>query len=132
MSPASGVRVLCVDDTPDVVNTLVTLFDLSGFDARGCLCGPTALAAALEFRPHACVLDINMPVRDGCELARRLREMLGPGVVLIALSGAVADELDERVRGAGFDRTFTKPPEIARLLEAVAAADPAAQRRNAS
>jgi DNA-binding response OmpR family regulator len=121
-----------VDDTPDVVNTLVTLFDLSGFDARGCLCGSTALATAPEFRPHACVLDINMPVMDGCELARRLREVLGPGVVLIALSGAAADDLEERVRGAGFDWTFTKPPEITRLLEAVAAADPAAQRRTAS
>lgn len=131
MPPGAGVRVLCVDDTPDVVHTLVALFDLSGFDARGCLCGPTALATASEFRPHACVLDINMPVMDGCELARRLREVLGPEVVLIALSGAAADDLEERVQGAGFDRTFTKPPEIARLLEAVAAA-PAAQQRTAS
>jgi two-component system, OmpR family, response regulator len=132
MPPGAGVRVLCVDDTSDVVNSLVALFDLSGFDARGCLCGPTALEAAPEFRPHVCVLDVNMPVMDGCELARRLREVLGPEVVLIALSGAAADELEERVRGAGFDRTFTKPPDIARLLEAVAAADPAAQRKTGS
>lgn len=115
---------MCVDDTPDVVHTLVMLFDLCGFEARGFLCGPSALEAAPEFRPHACVLDINMPVMDGCELARRLRETLGPGVTLIALSAACQEDLERRIEGSGFDRAFTKPPNLPQLLEAVAAANP--------
>jgi len=71
-----------------------------------------------------------MPVMDGCELARRLRQLLGPDVRLIALSAAIAEALEERVRGAGFDLAFTKPPDIARLLATVAAAGQVEGNRN--
>jgi two-component system OmpR family response regulator len=116
MDGPRGVRVLCVDDNPDVAQLLVTFFNLSGCEARECLDGPAALAAAEEFRPHACVLDVNMPGMDGCELARRLRARLGVVVRLIALSGADGDEHVERVTAAGFDFSVTKPPDLNHLL----------------
>ena len=134
MPPEPGVRVLCVDDHPDVAYSLVTLFNLSGFEARECLDGPTALAVAREFRPHACVLDVNMPVMDGCEVARRLRDEFGRDVLLIALSAMSGEEHEERVAAAGFDLSFTKPPNLTRLLDAVASAAGRCgdQRRSAS
>ena len=66
-------RVLCVYDEPDAALSLTTLLSLSGYSARACHDGPTALALAGKFRPTACVLDIMMPTMDGYELARRLR-----------------------------------------------------------
>jgi two-component system OmpR family response regulator len=130
MSPRTGVRVLCVDDHPDVAHTLVMLFNLSGFEARECLDGPSAVAVAREFRPHACVVDVNMPVMDGYEVARRLREEFGPTVLLIALSAMNGEEHERRVVAAGFDLSFTKPPSLTRLLEAVASAE--GRQKNAS
>ena len=62
MSERRRTRVLCVDDHPDVVHTLATLFNLSGFEARECPDGPAALAVAPDFRPHACVVDINRSI----------------------------------------------------------------------
>jgi DNA-binding response OmpR family regulator len=123
---------LCVDDNPDVANTLVVLLNLSGFEARGCLDGFSALEVAGEFRPDACLIDACMPGMDGYELAKRLRALLGPEVRLIALSAYQSEEHEARVSAAGFDQSFTKPPDIVRLLEAIAAADPAAQRKTAS
>jgi CheY-like chemotaxis protein len=108
--------VLCVDDNPDVAQLLATFFNLSDCEARECLDGPSALAVAEEFHPHACVLDVNMPGMDGCELARRLRERFGVQIRLIALSGDDGDEHNQRVAAAGFDASVTKPPDLNRLL----------------
>jgi len=119
MSEGRRRRVLCVDDHPDVAHTLATVFNLYGFEAQECLDAATALEIAPEFRPDACVLDINMPGMDGCELAERLRSLLGPSVTLVALSAAQGEEHDRRVAEAGFDRSLTKPPLLARLVEAV-------------
>jgi CheY-like chemotaxis protein len=116
MDGPRGVRVLCVDDNPDVAQLLVTFFNLSDCEARECHDGPSALAAAEEFRPHACVLDVNMPGMDGCELARRLRARFGVAVRLIALSGDDGEEHTQRVAAAGFDCSVTKPPDLGHLL----------------
>jgi CheY-like chemotaxis protein len=98
------------------------MLNLSGFEARECPDGPTALVAAREFQPQACIVDIQMPGMDGCEVARRLRDEFGPSLLLIALSALVGDDHEERVRAAGFDLSFSKPPNVHRLLEAVSSA----------
>ncbi len=120
MRGVSVFRVLCVDDNRDVAESLVMLLDLVGFDARACFDGPTALAEAAGFRPHAAVLDIHMPLMDGYELARRLRELLGPGVFLMAVTAASDADAERRAAEAGFDLRLTKPADPNQLLAALA------------
>jgi two-component system OmpR family response regulator len=120
MRGVSVFRVLCVDDNRDVAESLVMLLDLVGFDARACFDGPTALAEAAGFRPHAAVLDIHMPLMDGYELARRLRELLGPGVFLMAVTAVTDADAERRAAEAGFDLRLTKPADPNQLLAALA------------
>jgi two-component system, sensor histidine kinase len=56
---------------------------------------------------------------DGYELARRLRETFGRGIVLIALTGYGSGSAAEKAMKAGFDRHLAKPVDMQRLTEAI-------------
>jgi CheY-like chemotaxis protein len=116
-------RVLVVDDEPDAALTLTTLLSLHGYLARACHDGLTALALAEKMRPTACVLDIMMPGMDGYELAGRLRGILGPEVLLVAVTGRSGDEYARLASLAGFGWFFAKPADPDELLVALAAAE---------
>jgi CheY-like chemotaxis protein len=119
MAGAGALRVMVVDDLADHAETLAEVLQLCGHDARPFPSGPDALAALAGFAPDACFLDLRMKPMDGYALAAALRDRLGPGVRLFALTGerdAAADP-----RSAVFDRVFTKPPRLDDLLMALAA-----------
>ena len=80
-----------------------------------------ALRVAAEFRPRLALLDIGLPVMDGFELARRMRELPGlEGVALVALTGYGQPADRERSRIAGFDLHLTKPVEVPELEAVIA------------
>ena len=118
MPTLTTCRVLCVDDNQDAAISLAYLLGVVGYDARAYFDGPTALAAAAEFRPDVCLLDITMPSMDGYELARRLRGLFHQSLIVAvtAISGA---EFEKRALAAGFDRWFTKPANPKELLAAL-------------
>jgi CheY-like chemotaxis protein len=116
-------RVLVVDDEPDAALSLTTLLSLHGYLARACHDGLTALTLAERMRPTACVLDIRMPGMDGYELARRLRGMFGPWVLLVAVTGQSRTEHPREAILAGFDWFFEKPADPDELLVALAASE---------
>ena len=91
-----------------------------GHDVRVAADGVEAVALAKAFEPQIALLDIGMPRMDGYEAARRIREALGDGVVLVALTGWGQDEDQRRAYAAGFDHHLTKPAEPA-VLEALIA-----------
>jgi CheY-like chemotaxis protein len=110
-------RLLVVDDNPDGAETIATALNVLGFDVRTAHDGAEALSVAARFRPEVALVDIGLPVMDGYELAGRLRQELGPGVALVALTG-FADERD-RVAGheARFSAYLVKPVTLARLAD---------------
>lgn len=92
------------------------LLALVGFDARACFDGVTALAEAAAFCPHAGVLDINMPGMNGYELARRLRQLMGPNIFLMAVTAIGDPDADRHAAEAGFNLRLTKPADPNQLL----------------
>jgi two-component system CheB/CheR fusion protein len=66
-------------------------------------------------RPAAAVVDIGLPVLDGYEVARRLREAFDGLIVLIALTGYGQPEDRSRALAAGFDHHLTKPADPGHL-----------------
>jgi CheY-like chemotaxis protein len=79
--------VLVIEDNADTRESLCLLLSLSGCDVREAADGAEGLRRALLWCPDAVVCDIGMPGLDGWQVARRLRRALGPGVLLVALTG---------------------------------------------
>jgi signal transduction histidine kinase/DNA-binding response OmpR family regulator len=118
---AVGRRILVVDDNVDVVETTTMLLSLSGHQVRSAKDGLQALHAASEFRPEVVLLDIGLPLMDGYEVARRLRQMPETaGALLVALTGYGQQGDRERGKDAGFDGHMLKPVDphaLARMIE---------------
>jgi PAS domain S-box-containing protein len=122
-SPArpTALRVLVVDDNVDAADGLALLLDLQGYETRVAYDGATALEAVKEFRPEVAILDIGMPLMDGYELARRLREAPETEkTVLVAMTGWGQVEDLRKAREAGFHHHLVKPSEPATLEKLLA------------
>lgn len=112
------MRVLVADDNRDTVSTLVALLEDAGHQARGVHRSADVLGAEGEFRPHAVILDLQMPEISGYDLARWLRSRHPHDCPrLIAVTGAFTEPADQQLsRANGFDYYLTKPFEIDELL----------------
>ena len=123
VSPASApmtrmVSVLVVDDNLDAGELLGEVLTEYGYRVCFASSGPRALEALASFTPDAAVLDIGLPVMDGYELARRLREQL-PDIRLVALTGYGQPNDRDRAREAGFDVHLVKPVSIEGVTQAL-------------
>jgi two-component system, OmpR family, alkaline phosphatase synthesis response regulator PhoP len=74
MNP-QGHRVLVVDDEPDIVELLTYNLEKEGYEVRSANNGKRALQEAIAFQPELVLLDIMMPVMDGVEACRLLRQI---------------------------------------------------------
>jgi PAS domain S-box-containing protein len=106
-----ALRVLLVDDNPDVVQSQALLLKIMGYDVQTATSGPQALELARARAPRIALLDISMPGMDGLELARRLRALYPDRsrLLLAALTGYGHDEARSRSFAAGFDEHLVKP-----------------------
>jgi PAS domain S-box-containing protein len=114
--PVPSKRVLLVEDSQDIAETMALLLQHAGHEVAVAHNGPTALGKAEEFRPQAILLDIGLPGMDGYEVARRLRQ--NPHTkhaALAALTGYGQAEDIKRANAAGFEQHFTKPVDIEAL-----------------
>jgi CheY-like chemotaxis protein/two-component sensor histidine kinase len=112
----ASTRILAVDDNRDAADSLGTLLELVGAEARVAYDGASALAAIRQHRPTIVLLDIGMPDVDGYEVARRVRsDPELDGVTLIALTGWGQTEDRRRSQEAGFDHHLVKPVDLAAL-----------------
>jgi CheY-like chemotaxis protein len=101
------LNILVVDDDIGAANALGRLLRACGHTVHVSYSSPEGLELARRVKPDLILHDITMPLLDGYEAARRLREMpLLSGALLIACSGSV-DEA--KARDAGFDGWLVKP-----------------------
>ncbi len=113
---ANARRVLVVDDNVDAAELIVATLESLGHQAEAAFDGPSALEVAVRLVPNVALLDIGLPVMDGYELARRLRELPALRETrLIALTGYGTDDDRARSLQAGFDEHLVKPLALARL-----------------
>jgi signal transduction histidine kinase/ActR/RegA family two-component response regulator len=121
-APPAGVRrILLIEDNDDARTMLGEALVLRGHQVTEARDGKTGLAKAAEGPPEVAVVDIGLPDMDGYEVARRLRESMDGRISLIALSGYGQIEDRRLARDAGFELHLTKPVDVERLEEAIAA-----------
>jgi two-component system, OmpR family, KDP operon response regulator KdpE len=122
------VRVLVVDDEPQILRALRVVLREAGFDVVPAETAEEALDRAAVQPPDAAIVDLVLPDRDGVDVARSLREWSRMPIIVLS---AVGDE-EEKVRAleAGADDYVVKPfapRELVARLQAVlrrAGADP--------
>ena len=118
---SSRLRVLIVEDNPDVLAVLTALLHAWGHEVCEAVDGWAALRAADTFQPDVVVSDIDLPNgMDGCAVAEHLR---GRVRLLVALTGKGLAEDRQRALVAGFDHYLVKPLELKNLQPLLAAAD---------
>ena len=108
------MRVLAVEDEPDLLRTLTQALREDGYAVDGAPDGEEGLFKAESYDYDAIVLDIMLPRLDGWELLRRLRQTKKTPVLVLTARDAVRD----RVRGldSGADDYLVKPFELPELL----------------
>jgi CheY-like chemotaxis protein len=117
----SGRRVLVVDDNGDAAALLKAALEENGYTVSVADDGPSALRTARRFHPDIALLDIGLPVMDGYELGKRLREQEDEPerLRLVALTGYGLQADRERSDAAGFHAHLVKPVDLAALLKVV-------------
>lgn len=111
-------RVLVVDGNAGGARSLALLLRNMGHDASVAHEGRAALELARINRPEVAFLDVVLPDLDGHEVARLLRNELGAGLRLFALTAFATDEDRRRSLEAGFESHLVKPIEP-RFLESL-------------
>jgi len=104
----AGERLLVVDDDPDVLDSLGRALRLAGYTVTIASNGADALAAVARSPVDLIVLDLMMPIVDGFDMCRRLRER-GDRTPILMLTAR--DAIDDRVTGleVGADDYLVKP-----------------------
>jgi two-component system OmpR family response regulator len=109
------LRVLVVDDEPNIVDVVSMALRHHGFDVDSAGTGAGALARVREWRPHALVLDVMLPDIDGFEVAKRLSgEHVGVPILFLSARDATADKVRGLTTGGG--DYVTKPFSLEELI----------------
>ena len=110
----SGVRILVVDDEPQILRALETSLQGAGYTVVAAATAAEALSAAAMRPPDAVILDLVLPDGSGTDVSRELRRW--SDVPILVLS-AVGDETEKvKALDAGADDYVTKPFGIEELL----------------
>ena len=119
MSP-EGKRILVVDDNEDAREMLADLLRDLGHEVVVADDGPSALHRLDGFSAEVAILDLGLPVMDGFELARRVRErQSSTRPRLIALTGYGRERDFVQSRAVGFDAHLVKPVDMSALITAI-------------
>lgn len=115
------VRVLLVDDAPDIASLMQTSLESEGFAVSVAEDGERALEMFTEVDPVVVILDLGLPGIDGFETCRRLRQLSDVHIIILTARGEEVDKLVGFTIGA--DDYVTKPismRELAARIRSVA------------
>ena len=114
------MRVLIVDDDPDMVMVLGMLMKVNGITALKAFGGVEGLEKARTDKPDVILLDIMMPDMDGYEVMKELRsDKTTKGIPVVFLTARTDEEYKERAETLGADGYITKPYDRDSLMETI-------------
>jgi DNA-binding response OmpR family regulator len=115
-----NVRILVAEDEPRYIWAIQTNLEARGYHVLTASDGQKAVELAATEQPSLVLLDIKMPIMNGYEACRRIREFSTVPIIMIT---AMAEEAD-KVLGLdlGADDYITKPFSVPELLARVRSA----------
>lgn len=104
------MRVMIVEDEPNIVESLHFLFRREGWQVSVALDGKAAIESLLREPPDALVLDIMLPPPGGFEILKRVRREPALSGLLVVVLTAKGQEKDRHAAfSLGADAFVTKP-----------------------
>jgi PAS domain S-box-containing protein len=115
-------RILIVDDDRKILDLLLDLLEVEGYEVASAVDGAQAIELALSFKPDIVVSDVVMPNVGGLELCRRLKEDPRTAYVPVLLISGLATSDEAGIEGlhAGADDYLELPFRNEELLVKVA------------
>lgn len=116
--PAPKCTILIAEDTEDIRHLVKFMLELKGCRVLEAAHGKEAVDLAPEHKPDLIFMDLRMPVLDGFEATRRLRQMPETREIpIVGLSAHCDDGWHEEAIAAGCDDCIMKPIEEQALAE---------------
>ena len=114
-------RVLIVEDEEENRLLLQRLMEGAGFQVRCVENGAQGVEMFQRWRPHFIWMDLRMPLMDGREAARRIRDLDGGrnAKIVVVTASAFASERDE-VMAVGVDDFIRKPYQPSQIFDCMA------------
>jgi CheY-like chemotaxis protein len=113
-------RILIVDDKATSRELLRTVLEKQGYVVTEAADGEEALQRVRAESPHLILLDLQMPVRNGYEVLRELRQDTRfAALPIIALTASAMQGDRERALAAGFTAYLAKPVMLSELRDEV-------------
>lgn len=111
-------RILVVEDDDKSRKLLVDVLGYHGFEVAAFPNGELGLEDVRAHRPHAALLDIQLPGMNGFQILTALRaEADSAHLPILAVTASVMDHDRRKILNAGFDAYLAKPVNIRELLD---------------
>jgi two-component system, cell cycle response regulator DivK len=118
----AGEPILVVDDNLLNLKLIHVLLRSEGYVVRSCVDAEQVLEALPSFRPRVILMDLQLPGTDGLTLTRRIKaDPATRDIVVIALTADAMKGDEEKARAAGCDGYLSKPIDIKRITDQLAA-----------
>jgi DNA-binding response OmpR family regulator len=112
------MRVLVVEDEPDLAFTVKTRLELGGLKVEAVASGEEALAAVAQAAPDVIILDLRLPGIDGFDVMRHLREN-GMDIPVVVMSAHASEWRIREASDLGSAAYLTKPVDLSELERTV-------------
>jgi DNA-binding response OmpR family regulator len=127
LTPATGTRILIVDDEPSIIRLLQAYLEREGYIVASATDGKSAIQQARAIRPQLVILDLLLPEIDGLEVCRRLRQESDVAIIMATARSEETDKIVGLTMGA--DDYVTKPFSPRELVARVKAVLRRSRRR---
>ena len=116
----SDIKILCVDDEPDILEILKYNLSNEGYNVSTAKDGVSAIKKANDSKPNLIIMDVMMPNMDGIEACEKLRNDLKfNDTIIMFLTARGEDYSHVAAYEAGADDYVTKPVKPKVLLSKV-------------
>lgn len=114
-------RILIIEDEMHLRETTFTILEMSGYDVHVAADGKAGFEAILQLKPDLVVCDVHMPIMNGFEVLKAIKELIEPNSqpAFLFLTAQVQFEHIAEGFSLGADDYISKPFNVTYLLESI-------------
>lgn len=120
LTPKNTIRVLYVEDTEVIRDTITRLLQLNGYQVNIARNGQEGVEKAQQQHPDIILMDLRMPVMDGYNAIEEIRNNPQTHDIPVIVISAWSSKTERtQAKLAGANEFFVKPPDLNRLIDTI-------------